>query len=579
MYRGEKCTEADFLLCCSSMYEDVSLSGKRWQMPQGDGDHSKLVSERLNQLNLPQTRRWDDPWIFPDAEKAVTRVREAINDNEAIAIFGDYDCDGITSTAQLLRCLRRWGAEPIVRLPHRVHDGYGLKPKHVDECHAQGVTLLLTVDTGISAHEALARARELGIDVIIMDHHHWTIRPDAYAILHPGLAPDFPEPYPSAAGVVFLFVCAMENSDWEERDTDLALALFGTVADLVPLSGMNRALVQEGLRALMRLPDGPIKQLVENVGKGKPLTSIDVAFRIAPRINAAGRMGDPTLALTALLDGGEPLSALTNMNTLRQEETARCIDHALEKIAPDGDLSHDKLPAFLAIADDSYSPGIVGLIAGKLTERFGRPSMAAHVKGDECVASLRSIPSYNIVEGLERASHLLSAFGGHAQAAGCSFPLAHLEELTRLIEEDILASVERSMLVPTILIDAEIDASAISNNSVTSLAALEPYGQGNAEPLFLVRNARLTNLRRVGTDGKHLQAMVGSSKLIGFGMGEWDSHATQELDLVCRLGLDSFGYRTVPQLFLVDARVTEKARNPKLETRGKVETLNEKIEI
>jgi single-stranded-DNA-specific exonuclease len=540
------------------MTQDLSFGGKRWQMPAENHDRTTFIAQRLNQLGLPCDRAWDDPTVFPDAEKAVMRVRSAIDAHEKIAIFGDYDCDGITSTAQLLRCLRRHGTEPAVRLPHRMHDGYGLRPKHVDECATQGVTLLMTVDTGISAHEALSRARELGIDVIILDHHHWTIRPDAYAILHPDLAPDFPKPHPSAAGVVFLFLHAMENGYWQDRDTDLALALFGTVADLVPLAGINRTLVQEGLRALTRLPDGPVKRLVESVGKGKPLTSVDVAFRIAPRINAAGRMGDPMLALTALLDGGEPLRALEQMNTLRQEETARCIEHALEKISPDGDLSHETLPAFLAIADVSYSPGIIGLIAGKLTERFGRPSMAAHIKDDECTASLRSIGAYNIVEGLDRVSHLLSAFGGHAQAAGCSFPLAHFAELTRLLDADIVTKIDSTTLFPTLQIDAVIDANAITNAAVLSLAELEPYGQGNQEPLFLVQNARLTNLRRVGADGKHLQATVGNAKVIGFGMGEWERHAESELDLVCKLGLDSFGYKTVPQLFLVDARVAKK---------------------
>lgn len=530
----------------------LSLTKKHWQMDDLRTDIDAFIADRLQALNVAQTDAWDDASVFPDTNKAVTRVKEAIASGEVIAIFGDYDCDGVTSTAQLVRCLRRHGANPIIRLPHRIHDGYGLREKHIDEFAAQNVSLIITVDTGISAHDALRRAREKKIDVIILDHHHMTERPDAFAILHPGLAPDFPEPHPSAAGVAFLFVCAFEGGAWAERDTDLSLALFGTVADLVPLGGRNRRLVQEGLRALVRLPAGPIRHFVESVGNGKPLTSIDIAFRIAPRINAAGRMDDPMLALTALLEGGEPLKHLETLNNSRQEETTRCIDHALLTLVPEDDA--DEMPAFLAVAHASYTPGIVGLIAGKLTERFGRPSMAVSIDDDMCTASLRSPASYNIVEGLERVSHLLTDFGGHAQAAGCSFLFIHFDAITQAIDADIRSRTDMALLAPGLHIDAEIEAGAINNRIVLALQQLEPYGQGNPEPLFLVRNAMLQNVRRVGSDAKHLSAMVGNSKLIGFGLGDLADAAVQPLDLVCRIGMDTWNGRMTPQLFLVDAR-------------------------
>jgi single-stranded-DNA-specific exonuclease len=535
--------------------DQLSLSGKYWNVPAVCDSIGGFMAKRLAHIGAAHNRAWDDATVFPDAIKAVARVREGIARQEKIAIFGDYDCDGVTASAQLLRCLQRHGADPVLRLPHRVHDGYGLREKHIDEFADTGITLLITVDTGISAHDALRHAKERGIDVIILDHHHWTTIPDAFAILHPGLAENFPEPHPAAAGVAFLFVHAMEGATWAERDIDLTLALFGTVADLVPMGGFNRRLVQEGLQALRRLPDGPLKQLVDAVGKGKPLTSIDIAFRIAPRINAAGRMADPMLALRALLEGGAPLKELESLNISRQEETVRCIDDAIRQIAPDGNTSHDHLPAFLSVADPSYAPGIVGLIAGKLTERFGRPSMAVHINGDLCTASLRSPACYNIVEGLERVSGLLTDFGGHAQAAGCSFPLQNLGSITDAMEADIRERVAPALLVPALHIDAVIDAKAITTHTILSLQELEPYGQGNAEPHFLVRNATMMNARRVGADGKHLQAMVGNSKLIGFGMGEWDLYANEELDLICRLGIDTWNGRMVPQLFLVDARL------------------------
>ncbi len=542
------------------MITALSLTGKIWHLPLTEREISEFIGERLSALQGQDvTRAWDDPSVFPDCEKAVARVKKAIANNERIEIFGDYDCDGVTSTAQILRCLRRHGSDPIVRLPHRLHDGYGLREKHIDECMAQGVSLLITVDTGIVAHDAISKAKEQGIDVIILDHHHVSTTPDAYAILHPGLAPAFPEPHPSAAGVAFLFVEAFEGAPWAGRDTDLTLALFGTVADLVPLAGFNRTLVQEGLRAAMRLPDSPLKHLVDTVTKGKPLTSTDIAFRIAPRINAAGRMGDPVLALTALLEGGTPLHDLEALNVSRQEETVRCIDHALLQIAPDGDVTYDALPAFLAVADTSYAPGVVGLIAGKLTERFGRPSMAVHINGDACTASLRSPACYNIVEGLERIAHLLTDFGGHAQAAGCSFLLAHFDTIRTLMDDDIRSRTDLSQLLPGLQIDAVIDADAINVRLILALATLEPFGQGNAEPLFLIRNAKLENIRRVGADSKHLSATVGGSKVIGFGFGEMALDSTQSLDLICRIGMDTWNGKMTPQLFLVDAKVSSRA--------------------
>ncbi len=532
----------------------LSLSGKRWVIPDLLGDHEDFVERRLGELGTAHSRAWDDATVFPDAMKAVERVRSAISRDEKIAIFGDYDCDGVTASAQILRALRRHGADPLLRLPHRVHDGYGLRPKHIDEFKAAGITLLITVDTGISAHDALTHAKDAGIDVIILDHHHMTSVPEAFAILHPALAPDFPPPHPAAAGVAFLFVHAMEGADWKDRDTDLALAMFGTVADLVPMAGFNRRLTQEGLRALRRLPEGPIKHLVESIGKGKPLTSIDIAFRIAPRINAAGRMADPMLALTALMEGGGAMKELEGLNVSRQEETVYAIDHALKQLSTDGNTMIDTLPAFLAVADASYSPGIVGLIAGKLTERFGRPSMAVHIHGDIGTGSLRSTENYNIVEGLTRISGLLTDFGGHAQAAGCSFPIRNLPAIREAIDADIRHSVSSDHLVPHLKIDAAIAARAVTTNLVKNLHQLEPFGQGNAEPLFLIPHASLTNTRRVGSDGKHLQALVEGSKLIGFGLGDWEEYAGISMDLVCRLGIDSWNAKEVPQLFLVDAR-------------------------
>lgn len=493
-----------------------------------------------------------------DAPAAAARIQEAMQCGERIGIFGDYDCDGITSTAQLVRFFRRRAIEPVVRLPHRLHDGYGLKRQHIDAFYAAGTGLVITVDTGISAGDAITRARELNIDVIILDHHHVPAElPNAFGILHPALC-DYPVPHPSAAGVAFEFLHTLEGATWQERDVDLALATFGTIADLVPLLGRNRLLVQEGLRAMATLPKGPVRTLAESVIDDlSKITSMDIAFRIAPRLNAAGRMADPMLALCALLDGGAYLEDLEHLNTQRQQETKHKWADALKGFyAP-----IQELPPLLSIASEGYAPGIVGLLAGKLTEAFGRPSMAVHINGTACSASLRSPACYNIVEGLERHAHLLTTYGGHAQAAGCTFTLGALGALRDGLSTDIAQRTVPEALLPTLTIDGLLRAEDITLPLCREIAQLGPFGQGNTEPLVLLSSVTLSQLRQVGSDRQHLQAMlrsgasgVSATKVIGFHLGMHAELASRPLDLVCRTGIDTWNGRETAQLQIVDLR-------------------------
>ncbi len=519
-----------------------------------NGDLSGHASDIVSVLTQKRgiTSEGTAPLLFRDTARASERLQRAIAKREQIGIFGDYDCDGITGTALLMRMLRRRGVEPLVRLPHRAYDGYGLKISHIEEFAAAGISLLLAVDTGISAHAAVKRAAELGIDVIIFDHHMLPeIVPEAYAIIHPSVMDTPPESAPCAAGVVFDFLCAFEGMNWEGIDEDRVLAMIGTVADVVSLRGRNRTLVQEGLRTLEQLQTGPLAELAARVRTGSaPLTSQDIAFRIAPRINAAGRMADPMLALRAILEGRSALDELEALNRTRQDDTLTAMQHALSCISAAGDA-----PLFLCAADERYEPGIIGLIAGKLTERFGRPSMAVCIRGEECTASLRSPAAYSIIEGLQRASVHLTAFGGHRQAAGCTFPLTALTALTQALEKDVALHVPAENLLPTLAIDCALPLRAVSLPLIRSLRDLEPFGHENPEPLFLVEGASLSALRTVGAEGKHLQAMIGHCKAIGFGLGDFLAEAGAPLDLVCRLGIDTWNGRMQPQLFIVDMRV------------------------
>lgn len=531
----------------------LSWTGKQWIVPDGSIPESPAaLLERLlsaRGLDVSLDRGSAPPRAFTEAPRAVARLHQAIECDERIGIFGDYDCDGITATLQMVRALERRGTRPFVRLPHRERDGYGLKPKHIEECKAEGVRLLFTVDTGIGAAEAIALASNAGIDVIILDHHHTTKRPPAYAVLHPAHENTFPLPHPSAAGVVFSFLHSLEENSWDGYDLDAALAAIGTIADLVELKGENRQIVRSGLRALAALRDCPLATLAESVGRGETLTSTDVAFRIAPRINAAGRMDDPHLALEALLQGGEALDVLHRLNSERQEETSRSLEQALTEL---GDLSI--LPAFLSVTSPDYAPGILGLIAGKLTEQFGRPSLAGYEHGELCTCSLRSPPWYNIVEALGRHADLLLNFGGHAQAAGATFALSNakilMERLTADAEKFLPANGQRARLS----IDAILPPSLLSLASIEAISTLEPFGQGNPEPIFLLPDITLESPRRVGSEGQHLQGRVQGCAVIGFELGHLSERLENSVDLVCSLSKNTWNGRVSPQIVVKDIR-------------------------
>lgn len=536
----------------------VSLTGKSWHVRSdfrsfldGSVDDARILATLLAQERAlgeaDSSGGIIDAHVFPDFPKAKERLLRAIESTEKIAVFGDYDCDGITSSVLLDRMLKRRGIEPLIRLPHRMNEGYGLKPLHIEELSAAGITLLLTVDTGVSARKEIAMAKERGIDVIVLDHHHVPEElPPAYAIIHPLLSP-LPTPHPAAAGVTLSFVQGMEGVDWEDKDTDVALGCIGTIADLVELRGANRFLVQQGLQSLRRSTNGPLSFLLTHAGLSEGCTCRDVAFRIAPRINAAGRMADPTIALRALQGNHEALMILEELNTERQQTVLGLTESALEELA-------DTSSPFLCIASSSYTSGIVGLIAGKLTEKYGKPSLVASIKDDLCIASLRSIPGYDIAAGLQRISDLLISYGGHAQAAGCSFLEKNLPLIDARMSGDIAETMRPEDLTPSLMIDTVLDPRSISKLLCEELAKLEPFGQGNPEPRFLIENVQLRDARQVGQTGSHLQAKLGMHKVIGFGMGELMPSLSEPVDITVHVGLNTWQGVTSVQLFLDDVR-------------------------
>ncbi len=487
---------------------------------------------------------------------AVDRIEAALTKGETIGIFGDYDADGITGTAQLVRFFRRRGTEAVVFLPSRLLDGYGLKEASVDEIAAKGVTLLITVDTGVTAHAEIAALKAKGVDVIVTDHHRPRGgRPPAFAVIHPAVPSAFPNAHLSGSGVAFMLVRALEGLKvWEGVGEDTVLAMIGTVGDVVPLTGENRLLVFHGLKAVERLSmTSPLRAMFEAVrSSGRPLTSGDIAFRIVPRINAAGRLEHPSLALHALLGDARALERLHELNAERQTMVEELLEIAVNGI--------DSSKLFLTFAHERFTPGVVGLIAGRLTEMFHRPSLVASIENGLCTGSLRSIPGVDVLSCLEHPSvqrHLIR-YGGHAQAAGCTIAQEHFSEVSAgLITAMNALDIHEDLLTPSLSIEAEVPGSEVKMTLAKHLLSLEPFGAQNPEPLFLLSRQRLLDARAVGAEGRHLQCRVGPIKAIGFGLGHLAGELSSSVahDVACSVSINAWNGREEVQLVVKDVRV------------------------
>lgn len=539
-----------------------SLSGKQWLSRSADlpsaTDAQDLVEFLRRERNIPDH---EEPvsyetiaWNQPQMAQSVDRIFRAIERRETIGIFGDYDCDGITSTAQLVRFFSAQGVSPLVRLPHRVHDGYGLSLSTIDAFARAHVDLLLTVDTGIASAREIEAAKARGIDVIIVDHHHVTEIPmAAYAVLHPSLDPSFAGPHPSAAGMVFLLLTALHTrAPWSDRCIDLVLATLGTIADIVPLRGLNRGLVLEGLSSIPLLPPCSLRHVLERACPQGSITSSDIAFRVAPRINAAGRMDSAMLALRALLEGGSSIDALDACNGERQLLMQDLFQSSLSAFA-----NSPTLPPLLSSASQAYTHGTIGLLAGKLTESYGRPSMVATFRDGKGSASLRSTHAYNVMDGLLHCKDLLLTYGGHAQAGGCTFDADRWPVLEAKLLAHVAAYTDPALLVATLPCDASIETDMVTLDFCKTIHSLAPFGMSNEEPQFLIADVACTDLRRVGSSGQHLQLTCNGIKAIGFQLGQFFDQLPQRIDLLCRVGTNTWHEKTVPQLFLADIALAQ----------------------
>lgn len=552
----------------------MSVLGKDWHVRNTNVDSSLLEKLFANRgltsedeidhfLNPTEERDFHDPFLMEHMERAVERISQAIEKSERIMIFGDYDVDGITGSAILMRALRTLGANVSYRLPHRVEDGYGLREKFIHEFKALNVALAITVDNGISAYNEIEKANELGIDVIITDHH--TVPesiPKAYAILHPKM-PDTTYPFSELTGSAValklaqaLFMRKTENH--REHVTPLLdLACMGTITDFGELRGENRYIVKEGLRVLANTRWPGLSRLKEVAGMHGESSTYDIGFLLGPRINAAGRIDHPSHALKLLLHDSAntgPLAAvLDNLNKKRQKLTEDLMIIATELAISQINNS------VIIIHHPEFHSGVIGLLAAKIVEKFGKPTIVMETREKNLVGSCRSISGINIVAALTKAKKYLSHFGGHAMAAGFDVDIEHLDafkkDMEKFVSEQIPANGE---VKGTLNLECEIFEKDINLETAEMIAQLAPFGTGNDVPRFLLRDVTIKAVNTVGKTKKHLKmtsTLNGKNiDIVGFGFGDHlnDIRKMEKLDIVCELEKNVWNGRTSTQLKLVD---------------------------
>ncbi|MBD3269924.1 single-stranded-DNA-specific exonuclease RecJ [Candidatus Peregrinibacteria bacterium] len=562
-----------------------SLLNKNWKLRVHQNDLDLVQNilksrgiegpEEVSAYLSPSYKKgFHNPFLMKDMDKAVERINQAIDKKERIIVFGDYDVDGISGTAVLIKTLERLGAEVSYRLPHRVNDGYGLSNKFIEEFKEKNVKVLITVDSGISCKDQIDLAWEYGIDTIITDHHTIPENPPdrAYAILHPKQAEClYPFKGLTGSGVAFKLASALVTDRLPSKERDqfmyslLDLASLGTVADIGPLLGENRIIVKYGLEALQNTMWPGLNHLMDYAGidtTGK-LDVSTIGFKIGPRINAAGRIDHPYQALQMLLyDGedqekGKSLAAkLEKLNQERQQMVYKALEEAFERV--ESDSKNNKI--LIAWSPD-WHMGIIGLIAGRLVERHNIPAIVLQEFDEHLVASFRSNESFNAVDALNHVSHLLEHYGGHFQAAGFSIRKANLEQFIDEISKYAAEKLQDYDSEQELLLDADLSNEEINDHFVKKLTQMEPYGYGNEKPNFLLKNVKLEGIKRVGKEGNHLHCFIttGSNKYsaIAFKMGELIEKLVdaEEVDVVFSIDKNRWNGRDTIQFQLVDIKV------------------------
>lgn len=532
------------------------------------------TEQEVDRFFCPDFDNNHDPFLMLDMNRAVEAVLRAQKGSKLVCIYGDYDADGVTSSVLLEKFFNSIGVKNFCYIPERNNEGYGLNKSAIEYIHSKKAELVVTVDCGISNKDEAEILKEKNIGLVVLDHHHVPQDlPDALAVVDPKRKGDrYPEENLAGVGVVFKFIQAlasrMDGFDKEQLKWLLDLVAIGTIADCVPLLGENRMLAKFGLIVLAKTKNVGLRQIYQvgrlGIDENNLPGSFEVAFQIAPRINAAGRMDHANVAFELLgLDDREQARArelaleLENQNQQRQKATKYIIDEIEQRL-----LEYEDIPKVIIESSPHWELGIVGLAAGKISDKYHRPCILLQDKGNVSKGSGRSIKQFNLIETLEKKSKLLEKYGGHSQAAGLTIKNENLNKF----KKEILQEADKHLddkLVKQIEIDCLISFSQISDKLVEEIELMEPFGTDNKEPVFYSENVEIVQQRLVGNGEKHLKLQLRDSTsdvcldAIGFGLGKdnGDLKTGQKINIVHNISKDTWNGREKIQLKVIDLEV------------------------
>ena len=511
------------------------------------------TDEKARRFLSPSLDQLHDPFLMQDMDRAVSQIRGAVSAKKRILVYGDYDVDGICASVILLEGLRELGADADFRIPQRHSEGYGLNEQAVREI-ASDFQMLITVDCGITSVKEVALARSLGMTVIVTDHHEPPeTLPEADAVLNPLLG-QYPFRRLCGAGVALKVCQALYGLSGIEKWLDVAS--LATVADIVPLADENRIIVREGMLRMAFSKRPGLQALMAGAGVHTPVRSEDLAFRLAPRLNAAGRLGDASVGVHLLMTRKEEeartiAARLEENNRLRQEEERRLLEEAL----PQAEKTCFREERVIIVQGEGWNSGLIGLVAGKICEKYHFPTIALSLQGDQAVGSCRSIPGVNIHQALSRCADLFLRFGGHAQAAGLTIPTGLISELRRRLNLILREQADDALFIPCREYDLAVSFRNLSLETVEQLNALEPTGFGNPAPVFLTDDVSAQEMRRVGKDHSHLKVrLLDQSGTvmdgIGFSQGDAADRGYDRVNVLYAPARNEFNGRVSVQLMV-----------------------------
>ena len=509
--------------------------------------------------------QFHDPYLLKGMDLAVNRIREAIENQEPILIFGDYDADGVSSTTVLMVTLKELGANVQFYIPNRFTEGYGPNEPAFRRAAESGIKLIITVDTGISAVNEAAIAKELGLDLIITDHHEpGPVLPEALAIIHPKL-PDSIYPFRELAGVGVAFKLAHALYG-ELPEHLLEIAVIGTIADLVSLKDENRLIAKKGLEKLKVTKNKGLKAIFKVAGVDQQsITEETIGFTLAPRINAVGRLEDADMAVELLLTD-DPIEAeglaqeMDELNKTRQSIVNSITHEAIEEVEKNYPIDSNSV---LVIGKEGWNAGVVGIVASRLVEKFYRPTIVLSFDKEKGLAkgSARSIAGFDLFKNLSTCRDILPHFGGHPMAAGMTLNLEDVSELRQRLNTLANEQLSADDFVPITLLDHQINVEEINLSSLDELHLLAPFGMDNPKPKVLISNVQISTMRKIGSEQNHLKVMVNENGAnldgIGFGLGQLVDHISpaSKISVIGELAINEWNNIRKPQIFIQDVAV------------------------